>query len=269
MDWATIPKARFVVSELRFGFLLLVVCGLAILGRGLQQSGGASRPASAKDEIVVESAAEPALTTILPEGYVSSDKADAATPVGTTAKEGAVIKEGVVLPDGEAPIVAGAQPVLPEGTNAAPAGQPAPKETKKADPPDAPPKAGESVTEFVPFVEVDKDEKGASLPIESVAASQTLPVDKPGTVSGGMVRSYDVPKEKVGSATSPSARPVHPYFQRYLDQKRYFVRPGDSLENIALRLYQDPNMAGRIRELNRDKLGPDGKPRPGFTLDLP
>jgi hypothetical protein len=85
----------------------------------------------------------------------------------------------------------------------------------------------------------------------------------------------DAPKEVVeANATEtkkPAERtgPVHPYFQRYLDQKEYFVRPGDTLESIAHRLFQDDKKTADILAVNKDQLPTASALKPGMTIKLP
>ncbi|QDU64163.1 LysM domain/BON superfamily protein [Planctomycetes bacterium Pan216] len=77
------------------------------------------------------------------------------------------------------------------------------------------------------------------------------------------VRSYMVP------AATPEPKPVHPYFQRFLDRGEYYVRPGDNLGNIAERLYGQKQYAQKILEVNRDLIGNQGSLQPGMTIRLP
>ncbi|MGL5096796.1 MAG: LysM peptidoglycan-binding domain-containing protein, partial [Planctomycetia bacterium] len=70
-------------------------------------------------------------------------------------------------------------------------------------------------------------------------------------------------------APAPPGKPVHPFFQRYLERREYFVRPGDTLENIAHRLYQDPSMAEVLWKLNAESLPAPEDLQPGQILRLP
>ena len=76
---------------------------------------------------------------------------------------------------------------------------------------------------------------------------------------------------KATESKKPSNRagPVHPYFQRYLDQKEYFVRPGDTLESIAHRLFQDEKKAADLLAANKDALPSPAALKPGMTIKLP
>jgi nucleoid-associated protein YgaU len=90
----------------------------------------------------------------------------------------------------------------------------------------------------------------------------------------------DAPKkatESKDAAKTPAASsqpgetkgPIHPYFQRYLDQKEYFVRPGDTLESIARRLYQDESKTADLLAANRESLAAPDALKPGMTIRLP
>lgn len=85
----------------------------------------------------------------------------------------------------------------------------------------------------------------------------------------------DAPKDlveaKATETKKPAERtgPVHPYFQRYLDEKEYFVRPGDTLETIAHRLFQDEKKAADILAVNKDQLPTASALKPGMTIKLP
>lgn len=90
------------------------------------------------------------------------------------------------------------------------------------------------------------------------------------------VRTFPVKRKVQGAKAGlgqpekfASKPPVHPYFQRYLERKEYFVREGDTLENIALRLYQDAKLSDYLFELNRDVLSRPEDLRPGTTIKLP
>lgn len=63
--------------------------------------------------------------------------------------------------------------------------------------------------------------------------------------------------------------PAHPYFQRYLDEGAYFVREGETLEEIAHNLYQDARKASAIVESNPELLKSSEDLRPGMRLKLP
>jgi nucleoid-associated protein YgaU len=83
-------------------------------------------------------------------------------------------------------------------------------------------------------------------------------------------RNDDKPATKPDAAKKFAAKPpVHPYFERYLERKEYFVRPGDTLENIAQRLYQDPKLADYLFEKNRELLNSPDELKPGMKLRLP
>ncbi|MFO0946310.1 MAG: hypothetical protein U1D30_10240 [Planctomycetota bacterium] len=86
------------------------------------------------------------------------------------------------------------------------------------------------------------------------------------------VLSYDVRPE--GSDAGPpivktGRGPVHPFFQRYLDRKTYYVREGDDLRRIAEHLYQDESMVSKLFEANKHQLKRPEDLRPGMLLRLP
>lgn len=86
------------------------------------------------------------------------------------------------------------------------------------------------------------------------------------------VLSYDVRPEGTDS-TPPIVKtgrgPVHPFFQRYLDRKTYYVREGDDLRRIAEHLYQDEKMVPALFEANKHQLTRKEDLRPGMLLRLP
>jgi len=51
--------------------------------------------------------------------------------------------------------------------------------------------------------------------------------------------------------------------------KSYVAQPGDSVYRIAERFYGDPNQWRRIRDANRDRLGPDNLVHVGQTILIP
>ncbi len=70
-------------------------------------------------------------------------------------------------------------------------------------------------------------------------------------------------------ATAQAGKPIHPFFQRYLDDNAYFVRPGDTFESIAHSIFGDRSKAADLRRLN---LGPAtataSQPKPGDRIRL-
>lgn len=96
-----------------------------------------------------------------------------------------------------------------------------------------------------------------------------------GSIENGNVLTYDRATKKSGavegqpreSAGSTTGKPAHPYFQRFLDRKEYFVRDGETLGDIADRLYQDRSMVDRLRQLNN--LGASAPLKPGQKIRLP
>lgn len=114
------------------------------------------------------------------------------------------------------------------------------------------------------------DGKKSSASSPSVSRSEEAPAVP-------VVKSFDIPVTKADpqsdraakSSLPPGKGPIHPYFLRYLESKEYYVRPGDSLDNIAERLYQDRTMVDLLLESNRDQLTGPSDLRPGMTLRLP
>ena len=51
--------------------------------------------------------------------------------------------------------------------------------------------------------------------------------------------------------------------------RTYVVQPGDSVYRIAERVYGDPMQWKKIRDANKDRLGPDNQVRAGQVLVLP
>ncbi len=49
----------------------------------------------------------------------------------------------------------------------------------------------------------------------------------------------------------------------------YLVQEGDTLGDIARRVYGDPNKFKQILNANRDRLGEDDEPIPGSELRIP
>lgn len=80
-------------------------------------------------------------------------------------------------------------------------------------------------------------------------------------------------KEASGNSRVTAAKPapIHPFYQRYLERKRYFVQPGDTLEEISARLYGTPERAPELRRLNADRLGgmEGDRLEAGVVLELP
>jgi hypothetical protein len=152
-------------------------------------------------------------------------------------------------------------------------------------------KKDEVVTEFVPFVEpVDEELKDASSKKDKSArsvASKDGKKDAKGSAADDKPHEHsdkesdapaasasdDAPARTVSdrkkSVDGGAAEPAHPFFRRYLESKKYFVRSGDSLETIAERLYRDPAKADEILDLNRSLLSSSSDLRPGMTLKLP
>ena len=70
--------------------------------------------------------------------------------------------------------------------------------------------------------------------------------------------------EPAGPSETESVPPPAPAGMR-----TYVAQPGDSVYRIAERVYGDPNQWRRIRDANRDRLGPDNLVRAGQILMIP
>lgn len=274
-------------ADLRFSAIVLAIGGMAVLSRGLPRLLEKSPTAElAKVEPSAPLPEAPSgLTTILPDGYKLAEDGetliptDAPSPIidgdaSLSQDEKATLGKGVpimmasdpVLPSDPADAVAepGSLAMSPASTSPAP--RPEPKGASE----------GEIVTEFVPYVEKEPAGEVDAAPDlkEFRKARAHEPLAASASERAARVRSYEVPIEKVKDgfvpeASSAKGNPIHPYFRRYLDRKRYFVRSGDTFESIAERLYQDPQMAESLRRANPSALGDAGAPRPGVTLRLP
>lgn len=106
-------------------------------------------------------------------------------------------------------------------------------------------------------------------------AGGTGPVDSAANDKPAIVQSFDIEDTGARETKSPDihlakrGKPVHPYFERYLDRKTYYTRSGDTLESIALSLYQDPAMADSLLKANARELKSASDLRPGMILRLP
>jgi nucleoid-associated protein YgaU len=95
------------------------------------------------------------------------------------------------------------------------------------------------------------------------------PKKSPPIVFADAIKTFMDPLATETKKPTDTRGPVHPYFQRYLDQKEYFVRPGDTLEIIAHRLFQDEKKAVDLLALNKDALPTPDALKPGMTIKLP
>lgn len=100
---------------------------------------------------------------------------------------------------------------------------------------------------------------------EIPAPDMAKPVERTARSSRVEERST-IPAPKAGQ---PGRRPIHPFYQRYLDEGEYFVRPGDTLRAIAERLYQDESMVAALINANKSQLKQASDLRPGMRLRLP
>lgn len=83
------------------------------------------------------------------------------------------------------------------------------------------------------------------------------------------VASSDSLEKDKSQAAPVGGNPVHPFFARYLERKTYYVREGDTLDSIAVKLYQDRTVADRLFEINQHQLKRSEQLRPGMLLRLP
>lgn len=161
----------------------------------------------------------------------------------------------------------------------------------------ATPKESPLVTEFVPFEEKTTEPPAIQPPVKPATAELPVPAapSPPGTLAlppGDMVPTV----ESLGGAPEPTrrgvkvpslpgspeptkatpnkvvvttaGRPIHPFYQRYLDSHEYVVHRGDTLENLAYRLYGDEKRGGEILQANPDLSATDPLPV-GKKLRLP
>lgn len=218
------------------------------------------------------------LTDVIPDGYPPPAENDIGPPAKLPAKEEPAADKTMLIDFAQKE-----EPAPKPSTDALALPEPAAAITKPA-------ADDEPVTSFVPFITestaptVDSAAKGASAdgwegaafaketPKETAPgkSNEDLPTAATTALSGDtpVVQSYD---RRIDSPSSLSRGkgPIHPFYQRYIDDKAYFVRPGDSLENIAARLYQDDSMVAEILKANRDQLPTSASIRPGMTLVLP
>lgn len=255
---------------------------------------------------VASAATTSGLTDVIPDGYPPPGDAAISPPAKLPAKEEPAVDKTMLIDFAQKDEPATkllAEPTAPSASAADPLSMPAaetlalPEPTRTAT--TKTPADDEPVTAFVPFVTesetptadaaskgpspdgwegaahaqsasaISKQKLTAAIPTKTTSDTPLLTATPTALSSDTpVVQSYD---RRIDSPAAPprGKGPIHPFYQRYLDEKTYFVRPGDSLENIAARLYQDDSMANEILKANRDQL-PVGAPlRPGMTLILP
>lgn len=291
------------LGDLKFSFMLLAVWGVFVGYRFTPLSGASTGPVvSANDALPVLPSGEAvlpdeaaSLTTILPDGYVEvkesrvsldSDEIKSPLETPTTSDLPVIASSEPLIPVEEVSRSTPAEPRSLKGASAA-AELDNPTEGHESAPDaptsqegvtghhDAGSETSPAVTEFVPFVESDDSApKVRQAPGKGAANAPTTPVSaevaepKRAVASPGEART-----SLLGAAASAPAAgksiPAHPYFKRYLDQKAYFVRAGDSLDSIAERLYQDKSMAQSLLDRNRSQLRRAEDLQPGMTLRLP
>jgi len=243
------PRRPLLGADLRIGALLTLALALKFappmlsakldktpLAPVLMATGDRSRPPT------------DALTNTLPTSV---------RQVSTTADDPPVLTAPVFAFEEKKSSIANADPILPESPHLDSLEPPKPATKpnlalQKADNPPSPKavklRPPESQRSEPPIVLADAQKKSS----ESTNAAATKTA----------LREADVKApEKKG--------PIHPYFQRYLDQKEYYVRPGDTLELIAHRLYQDNSRAAALLAANKDVLSAPDSLKAGMTLKLP
>jgi nucleoid-associated protein YgaU len=99
---------------------------------------------------------------------------------------------------------------------------------------------------------------------------ESLRADAPIVLADAPKKAESIKVASDAPSKSPEKKgPIHPYFQRYLDQKEYYVRPGDTLSSIAHRLYQDESKAADLLAANKDSLPSADALKEGMTIKLP
>jgi nucleoid-associated protein YgaU len=235
--------------EVKIGLALLA--GLAFRF-GPQMAGPlADRPASG-------GAATTGLASAAPPKIQGTTAISALTPAPAAAKAPPPVK--TLLPDDDIPPPA-ALASAPKSLSAGP--DPAAANPDPLAPPKLPDVSGNSPKPEPMVAASEKAEKSKEKKTEPLA----LPDDSP-------VWFADLPadrgeKDALKPAKGETKGPIHPYFRRYLERKEYYVRAGDDLATIALRLYGEESKAEDIRKLNKDVLGGEKEPKPGTTLKLP
>lgn len=107
-------------------------------------------------------------------------------------------------------------------------------------------------------------------PAHTLAETPTR-TSAPPAAGGGSSRSG------TSGVPSPPARAVEPAGPAETESsppaaagmRTYVAQPGDSVYRIAERVYGDPNQWRRIRDANRDRLGPENLVRAGQVLVIP
>lgn len=96
-----------------------------------------------------------------------------------------------------------------------------------------------------------------------------IPIPRASSANTSGLKSIAAPGSTTEANRPAKGKPVHPFYQRYLDNKEYFVRPEDTLENIAYRLYQDEAMAKELLRVNAEQIKQQTDLKPGMRLRLP
>jgi nucleoid-associated protein YgaU len=146
------------------------------------------------------------------------------------------------------------------------AAKPLPPELPKADPLDPP----KPPTLAAASKKSDADAPAPAKPIK-LRPPESIRNNPPILLADAPKKASSAKEEGKESSPRPAAKkgPLHPYFQRYLDQKEYYVRPGDTLESIAHRLYQDEAKATDLLAANKDSLPTAAALKAGMTIKLP
>ena len=111
-------------------------------------------------------------------------------------------------------------------------------------------------------------------PPPAVVSVPAAPVAEPPVVAKPVAPSVLAPppllKATVPAAAPSEPEPVHPAPMPITAATRtYVVQPGDSVYRIAERVYGEPMQWKKIRDANKDRLGPDNQVRVGQVLLIP
>lgn len=220
------------------------------------------------------------LTDVVPKGYTPPGKETAKSP-----PEKPIEKPSEKATEKSTDSKLGVPLLPPEKSTKDDISKPDPKTEGKREPIRNAARKSDVVTEFVPYEErSDSPSKVKKAPESDVPEPQAIapPKSKPNEVepnpktklvglAGKGVKVQSFEKSANLAETGKSAKgPIHPFFQRYLEEKEYPVRYGDTLEVIAYRLYGDEKMSDAIAAANGDLLRENNsRLRSGMRLRLP
>ncbi|MFZ4397247.1 MAG: LysM peptidoglycan-binding domain-containing protein [Kiritimatiellia bacterium] len=106
--------------------------------------------------------------------------------------------------------------------------------------------------------------------IEPAAEPPTPSAGKPAAPEGAVPEPPALMKPTAPTATTENTADVAPPPQPVTAATRtYVVQPGDSVYRIAERVYGDPGDWKKIRDANKDRLGPGNQVRAGQVLVIP